>query len=118
MKRNGTNYYLYGVSRVYDLVKKRARKILGAYLGKITRFGFCYSCLGCCGFIVLIIMCCCHWLVLAISAMSFLPYPILSVASKALFTMVSIGRVMPFSMACPMVLSKTYFARPAEKASG
>ncbi len=39
IKRSGNNYYLSRVSSVYDPEKKRARKISGEYLGKITRDG-------------------------------------------------------------------------------
>ncbi len=39
VKRSGSNYYLSRVSSVYDPAKKRARKISGEYLGKITREG-------------------------------------------------------------------------------
>ncbi len=39
VKRNGNNYYAYRVSSVYDPEKKRARKVSGEYLGKITRNG-------------------------------------------------------------------------------
>ena len=39
VKRSGNNYYLSRVSSVYDPAKKRARKISGEYLGKITREG-------------------------------------------------------------------------------
>lgn len=39
VKRSGSNYYLNKVSSVYDPSKKRARKISGEYLGKITRDG-------------------------------------------------------------------------------
>ncbi len=39
VKRNGNNYYAYKVSSVYDPVKRRARKVSGEYLGKITSNG-------------------------------------------------------------------------------
>ncbi len=39
VKKNGNNYYLSRVSSVYDPGKKRARKISGEYIGKITRSG-------------------------------------------------------------------------------
>ncbi|MCL4344728.1 MAG: transposase [Nitrososphaerota archaeon] len=39
VKRNGSNYYLYRVSSVYDREKGRARKVSGQYLGKLTRNG-------------------------------------------------------------------------------
>lgn len=39
VKKSGDNYYLCKVSSVYDPEKKRARKISGEYLGKITPQG-------------------------------------------------------------------------------
>ncbi|MEM4089844.1 MAG: hypothetical protein QXQ46_03700 [Thermoplasmatales archaeon] len=39
VKRNGNSYYLYKVSSVYDREKKRARKVSGEHLGKLTRNG-------------------------------------------------------------------------------
>ena len=43
VKRSGNNYYLSRVSSVYDPSKKRARKISGEYLGKITRDGLVHA---------------------------------------------------------------------------
>jgi len=40
VKRIGSSYYAYRVSSVYDPEKRRARKVSGEYLGKITRNGF------------------------------------------------------------------------------
>jgi hypothetical protein len=39
VKRVGNNYYISRVSSVYDPVKRRARKISGEYIGKITPSG-------------------------------------------------------------------------------
>ncbi|MEM3844638.1 MAG: hypothetical protein QXU98_02895 [Candidatus Parvarchaeota archaeon] len=36
VKNIGNNYYLSRVSSVYDPEKKRARKVSGEYIGKIT----------------------------------------------------------------------------------
>ncbi|MGC8497691.1 MAG: hypothetical protein ACP5NL_06835, partial [Thermoplasmata archaeon] len=36
IKKIGHNYYIYKVSSVYDKQKKRAKKISGEYIGKIT----------------------------------------------------------------------------------
>lgn len=38
-KRIGANYYLYRASSVYDPIKKRARKVSGEYMGRITPHG-------------------------------------------------------------------------------
>ncbi len=39
MKKIGNNYYVSRVSSVYDPLKKRARKISGEYIGKVTPSG-------------------------------------------------------------------------------
>ena len=39
IKHIGSNYYLYGRTTVYDKVTKKARKISGDYIGKITENG-------------------------------------------------------------------------------
>ena len=36
LKTIGGRYYIYRVSSVYDPVKKRARKVSGEYLGRVT----------------------------------------------------------------------------------
>ncbi|MGB9815927.1 hypothetical protein [Caldisericum sp.] len=39
IKRIGHNYYVYRVSSIYDREKKRAKKISGEYIGRITMNG-------------------------------------------------------------------------------
>ena len=39
VKKIGNNYYVSRVSSVYDPLKKRARKISGEYIGKVTPSG-------------------------------------------------------------------------------
>lgn len=39
IKRSGHNYYVYRVSSFWDAKKKRAKKVSGEYLGKITKDG-------------------------------------------------------------------------------
>jgi len=39
VKKIGHNYYVYKVSSIYDKEKKRAKKISGEYIGRITMNG-------------------------------------------------------------------------------